>query len=59
MNPKISSSKRKENGTEIGSYVVIDRDGVKRWESEDGFEMFRFNVPGKSNLLLYYIIYVR
>ncbi|KAK8806371.1 hypothetical protein WA588_002942, partial [Blastocystis sp. NMH] len=25
-----------------------ERDGVKRWESEEGYEMFRFNVPGKS-----------
>ena len=55
----ISSSRRRESGKELHVSMVMGRDGVKRWESEDGFEMFRFNVPGKSIGLLPLVYCIR
>ena len=52
-NQRISCSNLRERGIRICFSRVSDRDGVKRWESEEGYEMFRFNVPGKSGKLLF------
>lgn len=54
---RISCSNPREKGIQVHSIRVTNRDGVKRWESEEGYEMFRFNVPGKSGF--YTVLYLR
>lgn len=38
-----------ENGILIHNISLYNSDGVRRWQSNSGYEMFRFNVPGKGN----------
>lgn len=42
------NTQRVENGTPILLFPYLCSDNVRRWESENGYEMFRFNVPGKG-----------
>ena len=39
-----------ESGKRISCVGHGHSDNVRRWESENGFEMFRFNVPGKGEM---------
>ena len=42
------NTQRVESGRRIQFPVHSRSDNVRRWESSNGYEMFRFNVPGKG-----------
>lgn len=42
------NTQRVESGRRIQFPAHFRSDNVRRWESSNGYEMFRFNVPGKG-----------
>lgn len=47
------NTQRVESGRRIQFPAHFRSDNVRRWESSNGYEMFRFNVPGKGYFSLY------